>query len=208
MRHRPHRAARPVHRRHRAHRRGQDDAAAGVARSAPARRPANPLERRARRRPGDVLRAAAERLHAPGAAPLQRDAAREHPARPRRRRPSICAAPCGQRCWTTMSPDARARPRYPVGSARGPAVGRPGPARGGGPHVPPQRRVARLRRSLVGARCRHRADALGAALRGAWRGHLPGGVAPSRPRCVVPIGSCCSRRGEWSDRALSRNCSR
>ena len=41
-------------------------------------------------RPGHLLRAAAQRLHAAGAAPVQRDAARQHPAGPAGRRSSIC----------------------------------------------------------------------------------------------------------------------
>ena len=45
----------------------------------------DPVERRACGRPSHLPRAAARGLHPAGAAPLQRDAARQHPARPARR---------------------------------------------------------------------------------------------------------------------------
>ena len=62
-----------VHRHHRAHRLGQDHAAARAAGPAAARRGRDPLERRGWcDDAGRLLRAAAQRLHRPGAAPVQR----------------------------------------------------------------------------------------------------------------------------------------
>ena len=71
-----------VHGDHRAHRLGQDDAAAGAARPA-ARARAGEIRWNGQpvADPAGFFVPAALRLHAAGAAPVQRDAAREHPAR-------------------------------------------------------------------------------------------------------------------------------
>ena len=76
-------AARSRH--HRPDRRRQDDAAAGLLGLLPRDGGEIRWNGAAGRRPGGLLRPAARRLHAAGAAPLQRDAARQHPARPARR---------------------------------------------------------------------------------------------------------------------------
>ena len=84
-RRRVHPRARLVHRDHRSDRRGQDDAPACPARPAAARWRRDLVERAADRGSEQLLRAAAQRIHAAGAATVQRESAREHPARTSRR---------------------------------------------------------------------------------------------------------------------------
>ena len=78
----PARSARIVHRGHGPHRLRQDHPAQGDARTRPGRRGRRAMERRASRRPSDVPRTAAQRLHAAGPQALQRHAERQHPHGP------------------------------------------------------------------------------------------------------------------------------
>ena len=95
-------APRRLHRCHRRGRFGKDHAAPLPAGSAAGRRRRDPLERRAGRRSRRLHGPAQVRLHAPGAAPVQRVAARQHPHGVRSQR---CSPRCGDRT-------RRSRPRY------------------------------------------------------------------------------------------------
>ena len=91
-------APRLIHGDHRAHRGGQDDAVAHAARAAarPARRAVAGTASRWRSPATSSCRRAVG-LHAPGAEPVQRVAARQHAAGPRRKRPRTCPRPCAGR---------------------------------------------------------------------------------------------------------------
>ena len=141
------------------------------------------------RRPGELLRPAALRLHAAGAAPVQRDAARQHPARPAGGRGGSARRPSRGRAG------ARHRRAWRMGWTRWSgraACGSPA-ARSSAP--PPRACSCATPELLV-------FDDLSSALdveteRMLWErlagrdAHLPGGLPPPGRRCGAPTTSSC-----------------
>ena len=166
--------ARRVHGDHRAHRRGQDDAAARAARPAAARggrRSAGTARRWTTRRPSSCRRAAPTRRRC-RACSATRCATTSCWACPTTRRRSA-AARCTRPCWSATWPAMEDGLETLVGPRGRAALGRAGAARGGGAHVRARPRAAGVRRPLQRAGRGDRAPAVGAAVRAPGR-HLPG----------------------------------